>query len=291
LKGRSERFAAQRALSLKTVNHVNNQTDETNSTNKGVHPIDLRPRAGSSINGKMPKGVIYHGREALRRLERDGFIRAAAVAAFSSLLFCGCQSRRPPAPPDAAPVIEDYHGIQISDPYRHLENLKDPAVDSWYRAQGEFARETLDGIPGRSKVLAQLRDFDSRKSDTVTHLIVTESDHHFYLKRTPEEDVAKLYCREGFDGREQLLFDPDAFEPGTKPVIAGLSAPVSGGLRNGPRTGGYTDQGTGQFHRHHRLRLVAGRTSRVSAPSTALAGLGLFASVKPGFSPARLFAV
>jgi prolyl oligopeptidase len=152
----------------------------------------------------------------------------STVVAGLSLLLCACQSSKPPAPPYAAPVVEDYHGVQVIDPYRHLENLKDPDVDQWYRAQGRLARETLDNIPGRSMVLGKLREFDSRKSDTVAHLVVTESDHHFYLKRTPEEDVAKLYYRKGFAGAEQMLFDPDTYEPGAKNVITGISAPDDG---------------------------------------------------------------
>lgn len=67
-----------------------------------------------------------------------------------------------PAPPDAPirPVSNDYFGIKVDDPYRYMENLADPEVLSWMKAQSEYARATLAKIPGRKQLLARIREFD-----------------------------------------------------------------------------------------------------------------------------------
>lgn len=46
------------------------------------------------------------------------------------------------APPDTPkrPVTDKYHGVEVVDPYRWLENAKDPEVRKWSDAQCECLR-------------------------------------------------------------------------------------------------------------------------------------------------------
>jgi len=58
-----------------------------------------------------------------------------------------------PSPPPAAsirPVTDDYYGTKITDPYRYMENFKDPQVQAWMKAQDDYTRAMLAGIPGRT---------------------------------------------------------------------------------------------------------------------------------------------
>ncbi len=47
----------------------------------------------------------------------------------------------PPLPEVAPvkPVIDDYFGIKVSDPYRYMENLGDPAVQRWFKSQADYS--------------------------------------------------------------------------------------------------------------------------------------------------------
>ena len=60
------------------------------------------------------------------------------VINFSNLLLTLCITQtylnaQPPKAP-SQPVTETYFGKQITDPYRNLENLQDPAVQRWMKA-------------------------------------------------------------------------------------------------------------------------------------------------------------
>ena len=121
-------------------------------------------------------------------------------------------------------VEETYCGKRIADPYRYMENLKDPLVQQWLRAQAEHARSVIEKIPGRSSLIEKMQDFDSRKSSKVYNLVITDTDRYFYLKRTPSEETGRLYYRDGYTGDETLLFDPSGMANNSgKYVISNIS--------------------------------------------------------------------
>ena len=43
------------------------------------------------------------------------------------------------------------------DQYRYLENLKNPEVEAWFKAQNDFTRAALSRIPGRQELLARIK--------------------------------------------------------------------------------------------------------------------------------------
>ena len=133
-----------------------------------------------------------------------------------ALLFCLCaitsvfgQSNGPASPPVAPvrPVVDDYFGDKITDPYRYMENLKAPEVQKWIRAQNDYARNVLDAIPGRAQLLARIREVDQ----SVPRVFASRlpGDVYFVQKRLPKEDFEKLYIRQGRSGDDRLLVDPE----------------------------------------------------------------------------------
>lgn len=149
-----------------------------------------------------------------------------------SLLVCGCAATAALGQPSApsVPATDTYFGVKVTDPYRNLENLTDPAVQTWMKAQSAYARQNLDAIPGRQKLIDQMVAFDKRKATRVTDLRVADNDRYFYFKSRPEDQQPKLYCREGYAGPETLLFDPETFETGKLFNISGF-APSNDGSK------------------------------------------------------------
>ncbi len=115
-----------------------------------------------------------------------------------------------PLPPVAPvrPVTDVYFGTRVVDPYRYMENLKDPQVQAWMKAQNDYTRAALARIPGRGKLLERIRHLDQ----TVPQVQAVELPGNLYLifKRLPTGNVAKLYLRHGLNGPDRLLVDPEA---------------------------------------------------------------------------------
>ena len=117
--------------------------------------------------------------------------------------------------PDKAPikmVKETYFGKEVSDPYRYMEQISDSTFSKWMKAQAAYARNVLDSIPGRKGLLDKLWEFDKRDGARSYRLIITDNDRYFYMKITPEDETGKLFFRDGFEGKESLVFDPQNYK-------------------------------------------------------------------------------
>jgi len=109
-------------------------------------------------------------------------------------------------------VAETYFGVEISDPYRYLENLEQEASKSWYEAQAKLADTVLNNITGRKLLMDKFTDYGNRAMDNVSEAKITESGRYFYLKRSAGDQYAKLYYRDSYDAEEKILFDPGTYD-------------------------------------------------------------------------------
>jgi prolyl oligopeptidase len=151
----------------------------------------------------------------------------SVLAAFSAVAFASAlhlaranpQAAAQPGPPVTAvrPVVDTYFGTKVTDPYRYMENLKDPEVEKWFKTEDDYARAALANIPGRAALLARIRELDQAAPFRVFDVQRFQNGKYFYQKQLAAEDVGKLYVRDSLSGPEKLLIDPDRFvkEPGT----------------------------------------------------------------------------
>jgi len=113
----------------------------------------------------------------------------------------------PPVAP-VRPVTDDYFGTPVVDNYRYLEDLKDPQVQSWMKAQAGYTRATLDALPGRQALLERVHQVSN--ADTRRGGFVRRGQRYFYLVTEPNAAQPKLFYRDGLQGGEHLLLDPAA---------------------------------------------------------------------------------
>jgi prolyl oligopeptidase len=114
----------------------------------------------------------------------------------------------PPPPPvaPAVPITDDYFGTRVTDNYRYFEDLMSPQVQAWMKGQADYARAVLDSLPGRRALLDRVTAID--KTIVAVFDVQQRGGRYFYQKRRPEDQIAKLYYRDGLKGAEHLLLDP-----------------------------------------------------------------------------------
>lgn len=116
--------------------------------------------------------------------------------------------------PAAAPVkvvTEVYHGVEVADPYRYMEDFQSAPVQQWVKGQADFADRTLHALPGRDELLARIVELDSGAPFTLSGVTQHPRGDLFYFKQLAGENVAKVYRRDGRTGEERLLIDPETF--------------------------------------------------------------------------------
>src|SRR3982074_545055 len=64
---------------------------------------------------------------------------------------------QPPFTP-VEPITEVLHGVEITDPYRWLEDQNSPRTRKWIDEQTAYTRAYLDGIPGRDRIRKRVEE-------------------------------------------------------------------------------------------------------------------------------------
>src|SRR4051812_45401860 len=137
------------------------------------------------------------------------------LAALGAVLICTLVpvfAHRPegaaPKPPVARVkvVTNTYFGETLSDPYRWMENDKDPDWLPFMKGQNAYARQVLDGLPRRVPLLKRIGELSG---DLVTTTSVHRAGNLLFFQQRPlGADNFKLFVREA--GRDRVLVDPTA---------------------------------------------------------------------------------
>ena len=133
---------------------------------------------------------------------------AIATATLILLAAVSVSAQTRPAAPDVRNAADTYFGVVVADPYRYMENVKDTEVAAWIKAEADYTKAALGKIPGRDKLLAEI----AKRGDAVAARVAdvqVVGRHVYYQKRLANENIPKLYVREGFAGKERLLVDPE----------------------------------------------------------------------------------
>lgn len=107
-----------------------------------------------------------------------------------------------------APVVDELHGVQVTDRYRWLEATDAPEVREWVDAQNRYTRTLLDAAPARTSIrshLEQLLSIGTLGTPSVRR------DRYFYTRRDGTQNQPVLYVRDGLRGTDRVAVDPNAF--------------------------------------------------------------------------------
>lgn len=118
-------------------------------------------------------------------------------------------------------VTDTYFGKTYIDPYRWLENTEDKEVQAWFKAQAQLTDDLLAKIPGRDTLVEEWMALDKLKPADYS-AIKYENGSVFYKKTLGNENIGKLYFRQGWDGTEKLLFDPGTYKDGVVTTIESI---------------------------------------------------------------------
>jgi prolyl oligopeptidase len=143
--------------------------------------------------------------------DRREFLAGSAGALSLALLprygSATAQSSTVPPPVARVDLVRDtYFGETLSDPYRWMENDKDPDWLPFLKGQNDHARAVLDGLPARASLLKRIQQLSG---DTVaTSRVQRAGGLLFFTQRPKGADNFKLFVRHGERRPDRVLVDP-----------------------------------------------------------------------------------
>lgn len=107
-----------------------------------------------------------------------------------------------------SPTTDTLHGVAVEDPYRWLEDVKSPEVQTWMRAQDGYARGRFGALPLTEplrKRFAELYYVDSESAP------FRAKNRWFWTKQAGTQEMSVVYWREGKTGAPKVLLDPNGW--------------------------------------------------------------------------------
>ena len=99
-----------------------------------------------------------------------------------------------------------YTGVKIVDNYRWLEDGNSPDTQKWVAEEMAYTESVLDPLPGRDAIHKRLTELLSIGSITQPEI---GGKYYFYTRREGMQNQPVLYVREGVEGKDRVLLDPN----------------------------------------------------------------------------------
>jgi prolyl oligopeptidase len=124
-------------------------------------------------------------------------------------------------------VTDTYHGVQVDDPYRWLEDDNAPETTAWVEAQNKITFGFLDSIQKRPAIRERLRDLWNYERFGAPR---TEGGRYFYSHNTGLQNQAVLLVSESLEAEPRILLDPNTLSPDGTVSLSGWSVSDDGKL-------------------------------------------------------------
>ncbi|MGL5511098.1 MAG: S9 family peptidase, partial [Microcoleaceae cyanobacterium] len=93
-------------------------------------------------------------------------------------------------------IVDNYHGVEVADPYRWLEDTQLEETKTWIASQNQLTFSYLAEIPSRSDIKQRLTEvWDYEKYG----LPFKQGDQYFYFKNDGLQNQNVLYVLPDLD--------------------------------------------------------------------------------------------
>lgn len=113
------------------------------------------------------------------------------------------------------PAKDTYHGIEITDEYRNMEDLKDSSVIKWMSENSNYTDTIINSITNRDSLYKKFKNLDD-DLDYYSSILVLKNNLHFYSKYLAKSNKSLICLRQGFKGIEKVVFDIDEYNKKNK---------------------------------------------------------------------------
>ena len=109
-------------------------------------------------------------------------------------------------PSKVGPVVDNYHGARVADPYRWLEDLDSPETAAWVAAQNRLTQGFLGSLPGVSAFRERLTKLWNYPRSGVPF---REGGRTFFTRNSGLQNQSVLHVQDRPAATPRVLIDPN----------------------------------------------------------------------------------
>ncbi|HEV7347790.1 prolyl oligopeptidase family serine peptidase [Telluribacter sp.] len=102
--------------------------------------------------------------------------------------------------------VDDYHGTQVPDPYRWLEDDRSAETAAWVKAQNEVTFGYLSQIPFKQEIYNDLEKAYNYPKYSAPR---KKGDYFYFYKNDGLQNQSVLYRQKGLNGTPEVVLDPN----------------------------------------------------------------------------------
>jgi prolyl oligopeptidase len=104
--------------------------------------------------------------------------------------------------------VDTYHGTNVPDPYRWLEDDNSPDTTAWVEAQNKVTFPYLERIPFRQQLQDRVKALNNYEKYSAPS---RKGSYFFFRKNDGLQNQSVLYIQKGLDRSPEVLIDPNAW--------------------------------------------------------------------------------
>jgi prolyl oligopeptidase len=121
--------------------------------------------------------------------------------------------------------VDNYHGTQVADPYRWLEDLNSEETNAWVEAQNQLTFSYLSEISAREPLKKRLLELWNYEKYGIPF---KQGNRYFYFKNDGLQNQSVLYTLTTLDAEPTVLFDPNLLSEDGTIALSGLAISEDG---------------------------------------------------------------
>ena len=120
-----------------------------------------------------------------------------------------------------------YHGVEVKDPYRWLENADDPDTVAWVKKENALSRAYVRGYAGYEDMRARLTKLWNYEKFSLPQ---RRGDRYFFEKNDGLQNQSVLYVQTGLQGEPAVALDPNAWSSDGTVALSSWTPSFDGSL-------------------------------------------------------------
>ncbi len=123
--------------------------------------------------------------------------------------------------------VDVYHGVEVADPYRWMEDIEAPQTVAWVAAENELSRPYLAALPSRARFAERLTALIDYERFGVPE---ERAGRYLYRHNTGLQDQDTIWITDDPVARGRLLLDPNTLSADGTTSISGYEMSPDGRL-------------------------------------------------------------